>query len=198
MNKFVPKYIENYDFDQESYDVFVNTPIDGSQLDEYNNLIMRSNIDEEGITDVDNFLWKISPRKNTFSQVQVENFFDTGISEFQEIELVDTNSGSPTEISEFASEVDAEIGEQLANEQILQTQVEELSNTLDIEIEKGVKLKEDATETYQAAKDLIVSQRISAGEGQTSADFSNKFPFLPLSEGEEETSGDKFPFMKSP
>lgn len=198
MDRFVPKYIEKYDFDQEAYDSFVKSSVDGSQLDEYRNLIMSSNIDEEGISDVDQFLWKITPKKNTFSQVQVENFFDTNISEFQDIETNDTANPTDMEISEFADEIDAELGEQLATEKILQTQLEELSNTLDVEIEKGVKFKEDATETFQAARDLIVSQRISAGEGQTDADFSNKFPFLPLSESEEEVSGDKFPFMKSP
>ena len=198
MDRFVPKYIEKYDFDQEAYDSFVKSSVDGSQLDEYRNLIMSSNIDEEGIRDVDQFLWKITPKKNTFSQVQVENFFDTNISEFQDIETNDTANSTDVEISEFADEIDSELGEQLATEKILQTQLEELSNTLDVEIEKGVKFKEDATETFQAARDLIVSQRISAGEGQTDADFSNKFPFLPLSESEEEVSGDKFPFMKSP
>jgi hypothetical protein len=198
MDKFVPKYIEQYDFNQEAYDSFVKSPVDGSQLDEYNNLIMSSNINEKSIAEVDQFLWKITPRKNTFSQVQVENFFDTDISEFPEVETRDSGLATDMTVSEFADEIDAELGEQLANEKILQTQIEELSDTLDVEIEKGVKFKEDATETFQAARDLIVSQRISAGEGLTDVDFSNKFPFLPISESDEETSGDKFPFMKSP
>lgn len=197
MANYIPSYIKQYDFNEKSYQSFVDTPISSNQLDEFNNLILSSNIDEENIESVEKFLMKVEPRKNTFNSTQVENFFDTTITEFQDSAQASDNALENLLISEFADEVDEEVGEQLANEKILQTQVDEISDTLDKEIQKSVKLKEDASETYQAAKDLIISQRISVGEGKTESDFSNKFPFLPLSESEEDT-GDSFPFMNPP
>jgi hypothetical protein len=185
-----------YDFNQESYTEFVKRAQSGAQMDEYNNLTLNSDIDGEDIKDVDKFLIKVVPRKNMMNQTQIENFFDTDVSEFMDTEETMEIIKSDSEIvTEFAEEVSAEIGDQLAQEQILHHQVAELSDTLEVEIEKGVRFKEDATQTYGAAKDVIVAQRIQLGEGKTASDFSDKFPFLPKSEEDEELETDKFPFM---
>lgn len=194
MKNFIPSYIKKYDFKQEAYKEFIEEPINGSQLDEYNNLVMSSNIEEPNIENIDKFLLKVAPRKNVFSETQVENFFDTNISEFSDIEKTESEN-IDVDITEFADEVSDEVGDQLANEKILQAQIDELSDALDREIQRGVKLQETSSETYQASRDLIISQRISAGEGTTESDFSEKFPFLPITE--EEDVGDELPFMSS-
>jgi hypothetical protein len=196
MKKLLPTYITTYDFNQKSYDEFLKTPNDGSQLDEYRNLIISSNSDDPDIEEVDKFLIKVIPRKNMFDQVQVENFFDTKVSEFTDTESDIENTTTDEDlVVEFAEEIEDELGDQLAQEQILQSQIDELSDTLDTEIEKGVKFQENAAENFSASKDLIISQRISLGQGSTAADFSEKFPFLPKSEDEDEETADGFPFM---
>jgi hypothetical protein len=196
MKKLFPTYITAYDFNQESYDEFIKTPNDGSQLDEYSNLILSSNSDDLDIVEVDKFLIKVTPRKNMFDQVQVENFFDTRVSEFTDTESDPENTSTDEElVVEFADEIEDELGDQLAQEQILQSQIDELSDTLDTEIERGVKFQENASENFSASKDLIISQRISLGQGTTDTDFSEKFPFLPKSEDEVEETADSFPFM---
>ena len=198
MDERFPTYLSAYDFNQESLDEFIRHTESKSQLDEYNNLVLNSNIDDPNIVDVDKFLVKMNPRKNMFDQIQIENFFDTQISEFSDVEqLAETTMSDSEIVTEFIEEVEEEIGDQLAQEQILQLQISELADTLETEIEKGVKFKEDATQTYSASKDVILGQRIQLGQGATASDFSDKFPFLPRSEEESELETDKFPFMES-
>ena len=198
MNELFPTYLTAYDFNQQSLDEFIRHTEPKSQLDEYNNLVLNSNIDDSNIVEVDRFLVKMQPRKNMFDQVQIENFFDTKVSEFSDVESSAESTMSDSEIvTEFIEEVEEEIGDQLAQEQILKLQINELSDTLEVEIEKGVKFKENATQTYSASKDVIVGQRIQLGQGASASDFSDKFPFLPRSEEESELETDKFPFMES-
>ena len=86
----------------------------------------------------------------------------------------------------------------ISNEQMLQAQIDELSSTLDEEMSKNVKFREDSAEMYLAAKDTIISQRITSGEGTSADDFQDVFPFLPKTSEEKEKSLDRienFPFL---
>jgi hypothetical protein len=106
----------------------------------------------------------------------------------------DVVSDSEGPIVDLADEIDNEVRSQLDQERILQTQIDEMSDILDSEIEKGVHFQEKSSENFTAAKNIIISQRISAGEGSSPSDFSNKFPFLPLGETTE-SEVDTFPFL---
>ncbi len=198
MSDLLPSYLTNYDFNQKSLNDYIMLSKQTSRMDEHNNLILSADIEDPDIEELDKFLIKAFPKKNMMNQTQIEQFFDTKVSEFPDTEDGDEISMTDLEITtEFAEEVEEELGDQLAQEQILQHQINELSDTLEVEIERGVRFKEDATQTYGAAKDVIVAQRIQLGEGKTASDFSDKFPFLPKSEDEDEEDpqSDKFPFM---
>ena len=71
-------------------------------------------------------------------------------------------------------------------------------NEIDEEMSKNVKFREDSAEMYLAAKDTIISQRITSGEGTSADDFQDVFPFLPKTSEEKEKSLDRienFPFL---
>lgn len=190
-----PEFLEKYDFNKKSYSDFLSNNSPENQMDEFGNLVLRANIDESDIKDTDKYLIKVKSKKHMIDNSQVELFMDTELSEFKD------QAEQPMEqadelISDFSDEVDGEIRTQLENENVLQVQLDEMSDILDKEIEKGVRFQEKSSENFTAAKDVIISQRISLGEGKTESDFSDKFPFLPLNETQEET-GDAFPFMSS-
>ena len=66
---------------------------------------------------------------------------------------------------------------------------------------KNIKEQEDSETNYRAAKALIIQQRIVAGEGATESDFSDAFPFLPLTAAQlaaGETGVENSPFMRTP
>lgn len=199
MNALFPTYLTSYDFNPRAFDDFIKSTTEDLAIDEYNNLILSADIDEEDIEEVDKFLIKALPRKNMMDSSQIENFIDTNVTEFSDTVDDAESVMSDSELAlEFAEEVEEEIGDQLAQEQILQRQIDELADTLEVEIEKGVRFKEDANQAYDANKDVIVAQRIQMGEGKTLSDFSDKFPFLPKSEEEQESDDpdvDKFPYI---
>jgi hypothetical protein len=181
MNNSQPEFLDKYDFNLESYANFISNGEPKSQLDEYGNLILNSNIEEPNLIDSDKFIIKVTAKQYKLDQQQVELFMNTELSEL---------------VSDFGVDIDTEIRSQLQQETILRTQIDEMSDILDTEIAENVQFQEKSSENFSAAKDLIISQRISLGEGNTSDDFSDKFPFLPLNETQE-TSADVFPFMSS-
>ena len=142
-----------------------------------------------------NYLVSIPIEKTQQRQEQVTTFYNTEFEEFTTIEGVDKDDDVG---SLYADVVDRE-QDRIEEEQLLQAQIDELSNILDKEMERGVKFKEEASEMYTASKDLIISQRIKNGEGTAKSDFSEKFPFLPLTAEQIENNSDggvdQFPFL---
>jgi hypothetical protein len=196
MNNSQPEFLDKYDFNLESYANFISNGEPKSQLDEYGNLILNSNIEEPNLIDSDKFIIKVTAKQYKLDQQQVELFMNTELSEFQgQSETINTEQDNEL-VSDFGVDIDTEIRSQLQQETILRTQIDEMSDILDTEIAENVQFQEKSSENFSAAKDLIISQRISLGEGNTSDDFSDKFPFLPLNETQE-TSADVFPFMSS-
>ena len=190
-----PEFLEKYDFNLESYAEFLSNNNPESQMDEFGNLVLRANLDDPNIQETDKYIIKVRSKKHMIDNAQVELFMDTELSEFKD-QAEDVSTNSDDNISDFGEEVDTEIRTQLENENVLQVQLDEMSDILDTEIEKGVQFQEKSSENFSAAKDVIISQRISLGEGSTADDFSDKFPFLPLNETQEDT-GDAFPFMST-
>lgn len=192
----IPEFISKYDFNKSAYDDFLKTKNTRDNLDDYGNIILSANIEESNITDVGKFLLKVKASKKLLNDNQVELFMNTELSEYkdQTSQEIDKNEDL---ISDFTNEIDEEIQSQLDQENILQTQITELSEILDTEIAKNVKFQEKSSENFNAAKDLIIAQRISLGEGKTPSDFSSEFPFLPLSENEEDVNNDGFPFISN-
>jgi hypothetical protein len=141
---------------------------------------------------------KVFVRKKSLKNTQLELFMDTQLSEFADQVATDDNNldDETLPVVDLSEEIDEEIKSQIDQENILQTQLTELSDILDSEIEKSVQFQEKSSENFAAARDLIISQRISLGEGNVPADFSDQFPFLPLRETEE-GGNDTFPFMSS-
>lgn len=195
MNKKLPEFLEKYDFDAESYDNFLKENFKSENMDEYGNLILGANIEEESITDINKYVIKVPAKKKPLNDTQVELFMDTKISEFGDYVESDVSEEAEP-IVDFVGEIDEEIQSQLDQEKVLQTQLGEMAEILDAEIERGVQFQEKSSENFAAARDLIISQRISLGEGKVPSDFSDEFPFLPLIEGQEKRN-DKFPFMSS-
>jgi len=195
MKQKLPEFLEKYDFDQESYDAFLKKQTQSPNIDDFGNLILNSNIEDGRIKSVDKYVMKVPANKKALNDTQVELFMDTKISEFGEVADVESEEEGNM-IADFTNEIDEEIKSQLDQENILQTQLGEMSEILDTEIERGVQFQEKSSENFTAARDLIISQRISLGEGTVPSDFNDEFPFLPLTENQERKN-DKFPFISN-
>ena len=185
-------FLDIYDFNKESYSDFLDdNDIFRKQIDDFGNLVLQEGIDEKNIKQVDKFLIKINPRKKKLNKEQVEQFMPTKLSE---ISIIDTNQSNEyiDTPGDFTEEIEEEIRSQLDQEKIMEVQLDEMSDILDKEIEKGVQFQEKSTENFAAAKEIIIAQRIKLGEGKVPSDFDDKFPFLPL--GDNEPESEDFPF----
>jgi regulator of replication initiation timing len=188
-----PDYISKQGFNQTELTEAIKLGAFDNQRDSYNNLVIKS---DEVTQDskVGDYLIAIPTEKRKQIPQQVETFYDTTIGEFSDIESDELDEVTTTELTTIVDEVEESIEEQ----QLLQSQIDELSEKLDEEIDKAVRFKEDASQTFAASRDLIVSQRIKSGEGDSPNDFSDTFPFLPLTEAEklnDDLPREQFPFM---
>jgi hypothetical protein len=169
--------------------------------------MLSSDVDKEDIQDVERYLLYAPMQKRGYLKDQIENFFDTEFSEFIDVDTDHASSEMANAASvdqDMMDEINEEISDQLMSDEIYQKQIDELSDTLEREVEKNVKFQEKANQNFGSSRDLIVSQRIQLRQGTSESDFSDKFPFLPLSEIEDigdrevETSAvDQFPFIGS-
>tara|TARA_Y100001933_G_scaffold265167_1_gene336279 strand:+ start:1265 stop:1849 length:585 start_codon:yes stop_codon:yes gene_type:complete len=188
-----PDYISKESFNQAELDVAIKTGAFENTRDSYNNLVVK--IDEvTQDSKVGDYLIAIPTEKRKQIPEQVETFYDTTVGEFSDVEQNEVDEVVATELNSVVDDVEDDITEQ----KLLQSQIDELSEKLDEEIDKAVRFKEEASQTFSASRDLIVSQRISAGEGSSPNDFSDTFPFLPLTESEKLNDNlprEQFPFM---
>lgn len=195
MNEF-PSYISDKNFNQTELSNFLSKGEIKNERDQFGNLIIKT---EDITTDssVGDYLIAVPTTKKKLIEEQVETFYNTDIGEFEVIE--DTTSEDEDLIQTEDVTLIDEVEEEITEQKLLQAQIQELSERLDEELEKSVKFSEDANETFRASKDIIISQRIAAGEGTSPNDFSDQFPFLPLSQEEQEAPRgiESFPFSSS-
>ena len=171
----LPEYITSESFNQTELEAALKSGEFNNQRDGFNNLIIKF----DAVTtesSVGDYLVGVSTKKRKQIPQQIETFYDTSISEFPDAEQPgEITLSQTTEVDSVVDEVESNIEEQ----QLLQSQIDELSEKLDEQIDKSVRFKEDASQTFAASRDLIVSQRIAQGEGASPADFADTFPFLP-------------------
>jgi hypothetical protein len=143
----------------------------------------------------EHFLYVPMEKLNIIEE-QVETYTATEVIEYAaDVEVIEEVD---IETDEELLSIEDEISEAISNEQLMQTQIDELGMKLDEEMAKNVKFREDSAEMYLAARDTIITQRINAGEGNSTNDFHDVFPFLPKTSVEKEKQAEKiesFPFM---
>jgi hypothetical protein len=191
----LPTYIKNEKYNSQKLNEIIKTGEVKNKIDS-SNVYSISFDDEESDIDPGNHLVSVPMKKTEVNNSHVGTYYSTEFQEFTSVE------GDVEELSveDMVSELENTQIEKNEEEQLLQAQIEELSNIVDIEMQKNVRFQETSSEMYRAAKDLIISQRVKAGEGKAVEDFSEKFPFLPISleDGEQEDRVDQFPFMSEP
>jgi len=189
----LPTYITDNNFDQTQLNEILNTGEVDNNIDNYNNLLLSADkVTEE--SDVGNYLITVPTRKRKPIPQQVETFYDVQFAELIE----ESEIAAAAADDELYPNIEEEVYDGIGEEQLLQSQIDELSETLDKEIEDAVRFKEDAAQTFEASRNLIIGQRIASGEGNSHEDFSDTFPFLPLTVEQKLTDssqGEKFPFM---
>lgn len=188
-----PDYISKESFNQTELNEAIKTGKFDNTVDSYNNLVIKID-DVTPDSKVGDYLIAVPTEKRKQIPQQIETFYDTTVGEFPDVEQDDIDEVAATELASVVDDVEDDINEQ----KLLQSQIDELSEKLDEEIDKAVRFKEDASQTFSASRDLIISQRISAGEGNSPNDFSDTFPFLPLTEEEKLNDNlprEQFPFM---
>ena len=191
----LPEYISEEAFNQTELESGLQLGKFNNQRDGFNNLIIKF----DAVTpdsSVGDYLVGVPTEKRKQIPQQIETFYDTTISEFPDA-TQDSDTSDITQASEINSVVE-EVEAGIEEQQLLQSQIDELSEKLDEEIDKSVRFKEDASQTFAASRDLIVSQRIASGEGSSPADFADTFPFLPLNETaklNDNLPREGFPFM---
>lgn len=190
----LPKYISEENFNQE----LIGDLLNGGKLT--NNIDTAGNysISFDEITNeskLGDYLVAIPVEKTIQKQEQIETFFSVEFEEFTDVEGIDEKD----DVDNLYSDIEKQQVDRIEEEQLLQAQIDELSDILDKEMERSVKFKEESAEMYNATKDLIITYRIKNGEGKGKDDFATKFPFLPLTSDQLETGEDpdvdKFPFL---
>ena len=79
---------------------------------------------------------------------------DTKISEFGEYIESAVSEDEGVTISDFINEIDEEIQSQVDQENVLQAQLDEMTEILDAEIERSVQFKEKTSENFKSARKI--------------------------------------------
>lgn len=195
----LPSYVTQYNFNQERLDEFLKSGDLGNEYDSFGNLLLTSanEVVSTNSTAIEKHLIAIGTSKRKYSRNKLDEFMDTEFTEF----LDGSSPGDTLDQTSDMQNIETNIAKQLSQENILQTQIDELSDILEQETDKNIKGQEDSEANYRAAKALIIQQRIAAGEGSSEADFSDAFPFLSLTDAQlaaGETGVENSPFMRSP
>ena len=189
----LPEYLKQENFNQtELQKLLTNGELD-NKIDTFNTISF-STEKTDADSKLEDFLLLIPTEKRKAVPPQVETYIPTKVTDYSGDTAV--SSEEEMEVLESIEDVEEEMNNMLSSEQALQAQINELSDRLDTEIGNSVKFKEESAETFSAAKDIIVSQRIAAGEGDSPQDFSDTFPFLPITaEQRQNQLPEPSPFM---
>lgn len=187
MKKILPFYITKYKFDQDKLnEVLVNGETINENIDSTGNQII--NTESNSISDN---LIKVPQLKTEYSDDKISQNYMT---EFSEFKSPDEQNKSDLLTDDSITEVDNDQG---VREEILESQLDELSKILELESQKNIKFQEDAEQNYRATKNLIVDMRIKNGEGSDYSDFQDSFPFLPKTK-DSEPSYNPSPYISNP
>ena len=191
----LPNFISEENFDKEKINnLFASGELENG-ADAFGTLnISQNNVDEN--SQLENHLLLIPMEKLNIVPPQVETYAATEVVDYaSDVEIQEDDD---FEEDDELQELESEVEEAISNEQLLQAQIDELSSKLDEEMQKNVKFREDSASMYLAARDTIVTQRITNGEGNSPDDFEDVFPFLPKASEERDQSAERienFPFM---
>ena len=173
----LPEYLKEENFNQNELQKLLTEGSLSNKIDTFNTISFsteKTNNDSK----LEDFLLLIPTEKRRAIPPQVETYIPTSVTDYSSDTIISPEE--EIEVLESVENIEEEMNNMLSSEQALQAQINELSDRLDTEIGNSVKFKEEAAETFTAAKDIIVSQRIAAGEGDSPQDFSDTFPFLPI------------------
>jgi len=188
MSTNIPNYIKVYDLDQSDLlDVLAGGDIN-ENIDSTGNHIIDASKD-----DISNSLIKITQSRMEFDDGKIEQNYNTMFTEF-------TNNIPSTGLDLLIEDdIQSVSDNQLQREAVLETQIDELSKILEQESHQNTKVKEDAEQTYNAMRALIIEQRIKNNEGSSESDFTGAFPFLAKeSSSTPNTAYDPAPFAAKP
>ena len=189
----LPEYLKQESFNQTELKKLLTAGDLDNNIDSFNTISF-SIEDTTPDSKLSDYILLIPTEKRKAIPPQVETYVPTEVTDYATD--VANKQDEEVEILDGLENVEEQMNDMLSSEQALQAQINELSNRLDTEISTSVKQKEDSAETYSAAKDIIVSQRIAAGEGNSPQDFSDVFPFLPtIAEEKAKQLPDPLPFM---
>ena len=188
MKPIIPDYIKLYDIDQSDLaDVLAGGDIN-ENIDATGNYIIDSSK-----SDISNSLIKLTQTISEFSKDKIDQNYSTEFTEFTNVQSVE-NSDLIVE-----DDIKTISDNQLQRESVLETQIDELSKIMELESQQSTKVKEEAEQTYNAMRGVIIEQRIKNNEGKTEADFQDAFPFLPIgADTPSDTSYDSSPFAIEP
>ena len=136
----LPKYISDENFNKDGLDELLKSGTLNNNVDSAGNF----NISFDEITQESNlgdYLVGVPIEKTTQKQEQIETFFSIDFEEFTDVEGVDQED----DVNALYSEIEEEQENRIEEEQLLQAQIDELSNILDKEMERNVKFKEEAS-----------------------------------------------------
>lgn len=194
MKNSLPKFIQESNYSQTKLQELLSGEI-SRNIDSLGTMSFNLN-DANSETKMGEHFLYVPMEKLNIIEEQVETYTATEVIEYAaDVEVIEEVD---IETDEELLSIEDEISEAISNEQLMQTQIDELGMKLDEEMAKNVKFREDSAEMYLAAKDTIITQRINAGEGNSANDFHDVFPFLPKTSEEKEKQAEKiesFPFM---
>lgn len=189
----LPEYLKEEDFNQTQLQKLLTSGELENDIDSFNTISFSTEKTSQD-SKLEDYIMLIPTEKRKPIPPQVETYVPTTVTDYASD--IAPNPDEDVQIVDDLENLEEEMNDMITSEQMLQAQIDELSNRLDTEISNSVKAKEDAAETYSAAKDIIVSQRIAAGEGNSPQEFSDVFPFLPITAEEKANQvPDPLPFM---
>jgi hypothetical protein len=191
MSKKYPVYITRYEIDQSDLNEFIEGIISPEHIDPTGNQIIKTNSDS-----IENCLLSLNQTRTEFSKDKIEQNYDTTFSEFVDTQDKNENANDQINMTDDISEIETAHKKQ---ESIMSNQLDELTKILETESQKNIKFQEDAEQNYLATKNLIIDMRIKNGEGNSTEDFSDAFPFTPkTNKNSSDTDYNPLPFVSEP
>ena len=175
----LPEYIADENFDQSEIQKLLETGKLPDVRDSYDNITFSMDTVTPN-SKLEDHVLLITTERRKIIPPQLETHYPTQVVEYADVVIMDSPD-SDSDIDESLDGVVDDMQDIITGEQLLQAQVDELSDKLDEEMAGNIKFREESMKTYDAARDTIIAQRIAAGEGTSPSDFSNDFPFLPKS-----------------
>jgi hypothetical protein len=201
----VPEFLTKLNYSNDALgDMVENGSVD-SEFNQFNVVKLESDLETNDIVEnVNTSLISVPLYSIPYDKDRIQSAFDLTFTDFGEDTGVSATSavfGSLSSLTTASS--DGDVVEAVQNEianltNTSASQANEISTLLDLldQLEgENLTFVQEAGENYNRMRELITGLRIQLGEGNTTSDFSNVFPFLPLSNTEVTVEPpDPFPF----